>query len=73
MVTDSDEVDDIAVFQVLESMTEVKNDYKNLRKDIKEVQQLQREMTISLIRQRRAMVRTFELLKTKIEMKAGHN
>lgn len=47
--------------------TEVKHDYENLRKDLKEVQQLQKEMTHSLRYQLRTMSQTFEILKKKIE------
>lgn len=66
LIGTADDVDDISVIELLESMTEVKNEYQNLRKDIKEVQQLQKEMTNSLIYQRRAMVQTFRILKKKI-------
>ncbi|XP_063700845.1 uncharacterized protein LOC134831120 [Culicoides brevitarsis] len=55
------------VMELLESVTEVKHDYENLRKDLKEVQQLQREMTHSLRYQLRSMSQTFEILKKKIE------
>lgn len=63
------DVDDVAVMTLLESMTEVKIEYQNLRKDIKEVQQLQKEMTTSLICQRQKMVQTFRILKRKIELR----
>ncbi|XP_037916678.1 uncharacterized protein LOC119655059 isoform X2 [Hermetia illucens] len=43
-----EEIDDVCVMELLESMTEVKNEYQNLRKDLKEVQQLQKEMTNTL-------------------------
>lgn len=66
---DGNEVDDVAVMTLLESMTEVKIEYQNLRKDIREVQQLQREMTTSLICQRQKMVQTFRILKRKIELR----
>ncbi|XP_062557750.1 uncharacterized protein LOC134222607 isoform X2 [Armigeres subalbatus] len=36
------------MMELLESVTEVKNEYQNLRKDLQEVQQLQKEMTCSL-------------------------
>lgn len=65
-----DEVDDACVMELLESMTEVKNEYQNLRKDIQEVQQLQKEMTSSLRYQMRAMTQTFNLLKKRIEVNA---
>lgn len=61
--------DDVAVMTLLESMTEVKLEYQNLRKDLREVQQLQREMTTSLICQRQKMVQTFRILKHKIEVR----
>lgn len=64
-----DEMDDVAVMTLLESMTEVKNEYQNLRKDIKEVQQLQKEMTASLVCQRQKMVQTFRILKRRIELR----
>lgn len=63
------DVDDVAVMTLLESMTEVKIEYQNLRKDIREVQQLQKEMTTSLICQRQKMVQTFRILKHKIEQR----
>lgn len=64
-----DEVDSLSVLEVLDSVTEVKNEYKNLQKDIKEVQQLQREMTASLQYQMRTMKQTFNLLKKRIELR----
>lgn len=66
---DGDGADDVAVMTLLESMTEVKLEYQNLRKDLREVQQLQREMTTSLICQRQKMVQTFRILKHKIEVR----
>jgi hypothetical protein len=45
---DGDGVDTECVMELLDTMTEVKNEYQNLRKDLQEVQQLQREMTDSL-------------------------
>lgn len=67
LLFDNDEVDNLSVLEVLDSVTEVKNEYKNLQKDIKEVQQLQREMTASLQYQMRTMKQTFNLLKKRIE------
>jgi len=54
-------------------MTEVKNEYQNLRKDLKEVQQLQKEMTTTLIYQRQAMLQTFRMLKKRLELKTIQN
>ncbi|KAJ6635082.1 hypothetical protein Bhyg_13665 [Pseudolycoriella hygida] len=68
-----DEVDTESVMELLESMTEVKNEYQNLRKDLKEVQQLQKEMTTTLIYQRQAMLHTFRMLKKRLELKANQN
>ncbi|XP_055389149.1 uncharacterized protein LOC129618437 isoform X2 [Condylostylus longicornis] len=67
-------IDDVRVLELLESMAEVKNDYQNLRKDIKEVQQLQKEMTNSIRYQMKTMHQTFVMLKKKIEInKASQN
>ncbi|XP_055610229.1 uncharacterized protein LOC129757129 [Uranotaenia lowii] len=55
------------MMELLESVTEVTTEYKNLRKDLQEVQQLQKEMTCSLRYQLRTMVQTFHVLKKKIE------
>lgn len=64
---------ELSVMELLESMTEVNNEYQNLRKDIKEVQQLQKEMTTSLRYQMRAMSQTFQILKKRIELKTPNN
>lgn len=53
--------------EVLESVTDVKREYQSLHADIKEVQQLQKEMTASLQFQLRTMHQTFKLLKKKIQ------
>lgn len=66
-----EEVDNESVMELLDSMNEVKNEYKNLRKDIKEVQELQKEMNNSLRYQMRTMTQTFHILKKKIESKAA--
>ncbi|XP_055644110.1 uncharacterized protein LOC129780153 [Toxorhynchites rutilus septentrionalis] len=55
------------MMELLESVTEVKNEYQNLQKDLQEVQQLQKEMTCSLRYQLRTMTQTFHVLKKKIE------
>lgn len=65
-----EEVDSVSVMEVLESVTEVKNEYQNLHKDIKEVQQLQKEMTESLQNQLQSMRQTFRLLKKRLEMRS---
>lgn len=68
-----DDVTDFSIVELLESMTEVKNEYQNLQKDIKEVQQLQKEMTTSLRQQMRVMSHTFQLLKKRIELRNASN
>lgn len=65
-----DNEDNDCVMQLLESVTEVKNEYQNLRKDLKEVQQLQKEMSTSLRYQMQSMTQTFNILKKKIEANA---
>lgn len=69
LLFNNDEVDSVSVMEVLESVSEVKNEYQNLQKDIKEVQQLQREMTASLQYQMRTMKQSFQLLKKRLEMR----
>ncbi|XP_037934690.1 uncharacterized protein LOC119669033 [Teleopsis dalmanni] len=71
--TSLDEMDDICVMELLESMTEVKNEYQNLRRDIQEVQQLQRDVTTSIRFQMRAMHQTFQMLKKRLELKVTQN
>jgi len=65
--TGDDEVDQLSVMDLLESVTEVKHEYENLQKDIKEVQQLQKEMAVSLRYQMRSMSQTFRVLKRRLE------
>lgn len=67
--TGDDEVDELLVMDLLESVTEVKNEYQNLQKDIKEVQQLQKEMAVSLRYQMQSMSHTFHVLKRRLEKK----
>lgn len=69
LLFDDNWVDSIQVMEVLESVTEVKNEYQNLHKDIKEVQQLQKEMTASLQYQLRTMRQTFKILKKRLELR----
>lgn len=60
------EGEEVEVFQLLKSVTEVKNDYQNLRKDILEVQQLQKQLTCSLRAQLQMVHGRFNVLKHKI-------
>ncbi|XP_026466789.1 uncharacterized protein LOC113371675 [Ctenocephalides felis] len=57
---------DVAVFEILESVTEVKNEYQNLRKDILEVQVLQKQLANNLRTQLKQVQGTFTMLKGKI-------
>lgn len=61
------ELDPIPLMEVLESVTDVKREYQSLHADIKEVQQLQKEMTASLQYQIKSMHQTFRLLKQRLE------
>lgn len=69
LLFDDDLVDSVSVMEVLESVTEVKHEYQNLHQDIKEVQQLQKEMTASLQYQLRSMRQTFKILKKRLELR----
>lgn len=60
------EDNEIEVFKLLKSVTEVKNDYQNLRKEILEVQQLQKQLTFSLRAQLQFVQGRFNILKNKI-------
>lgn len=59
---------DIEVFKLLQSVTEVKNDYQNLRKEIMEVQELQKQLTCSLRQQLKLVQGRFNYLKDKITL-----
>lgn len=61
------EVDGECVIELLESVSDVTNDYVTLRKDLNEMQQLQQEMNTNLRYQMRIMTQTFTLLKQRIE------
>ncbi|EDV92194.1 uncharacterized protein LOC6565844 [Drosophila grimshawi] len=64
--TAMEEMDDMEVMELLESMTEVTHEYQNLRKDIQEVQQLQRDVSTSIRYQMSSMQQTFQMLKKRI-------
>ncbi|XP_044740733.1 uncharacterized protein LOC123301862 [Chrysoperla carnea] len=57
---------DVTVFKLLKSVTEVKNDYQNIRKELMEVQQLQRQISTSLRSQLEQVQGHFTALKQKI-------
>lgn len=62
-------VDPDSVVDVLVSMTEVKNGYQNLKRDLHEVQVLQKEMAEMLGYQMRSMTHTYNILKRRIELR----
>ncbi|XP_020806916.1 uncharacterized protein LOC110183070 isoform X2 [Drosophila serrata] len=64
--TTMEQMDEMEVLELLESMSEVTNEYQNLRKDIREVQQLQRDVSSSIRYQMRSMQQTFHTLKQRI-------
>lgn len=61
-----DEID-IPVLELLESVSDVTTEYETLRKDLLEMQQLQKEMNTNLRYQMRVMTQTFSILKKRIE------
>uniref|UniRef100_A0A1L8D7K7 Ska2 N-terminal domain-containing protein n=1 Tax=Nyssomyia neivai TaxID=330878 RepID=A0A1L8D7K7_9DIPT len=68
--TECQESDVASVMELLDTMSDVKNEYKNLKKDLQEVQQLQKQMTNSLRYQMNELAQTFNLLKKRIESTA---
>jgi hypothetical protein len=61
------EVDTECVIELLESVSDVTNEYVTLRKDLTEMHQLQQEMSTNLRYQMRLMTTTFSMLKQRIE------
>ncbi|CAG9801528.1 unnamed protein product [Chironomus riparius] len=59
----------IPVLELLESVSDVTNEYETLRRDLSEMNHLQKEMTSNLRYQVRIMNQTFNLLKQRIEAK----
>jgi len=55
--------------ELLESVSDVTNEYETLRKDLHEMTTLQQEMSTNLRYQMRVMTQTFTLLKARIEAK----
>lgn len=64
-----DEVDTECVLELLESVSDVTNEYVTLRKDLSEMHRLQQDMATDLRYQMRLMTQTFGLLKQRIEAK----
>jgi Zn-finger domain-containing protein len=61
------EVDTECVIELMESVSDVTNEYVTLRKDLTEMHQLQQEMSTNLRYQMRLMTTTFSMLKQRIE------
>lgn len=62
----SENGEQIEVNNLLQSVSQVKNNYQNLRKDLMEVQDLQRQLSSSLNMQLRIMQAKFNMLKDKL-------
>lgn len=62
-----EEVDTECVIELLESVSDVTNEYVTLRKDLTEMHQLQQEMSTNLRYQMHLMTSTFSMLKQRIE------
>lgn len=58
-----------SVMELLESVTDVTNEYVTLRRDLSEMHRLQQNMATDLRYQMRLMTQTFSLLKQRIETK----
>ncbi|XP_066255729.1 nuclear distribution protein nudE homolog 1-A [Euwallacea similis] len=59
---------DVEVHNLLKSVSEVKDNYQNLRKEILEVQDLQKQLSSSLNTQLKMMQTKFNRLKEKISV-----
>lgn len=66
----SEDGTEVEVFSLLKSVTEVKSNYQNLRKEIMEVQDLQKQLSSSLQVQLRTMQSNFNMLKEKLTVNA---
>lgn len=62
-------INDECVLELLESVSDVTNEYVTLRKDLSEMTRLQQDMATDLRYQMRLMTQTFGLLKQRIEAK----
>lgn len=61
------EVDSECVLELLESVSDVTNEYVTLRNDLTDMHRLQKDMATDLRYQMRLMTQTFSLLKQRIE------
>lgn len=62
----SEQGDQIEVHNLLQSVNQVKNNYQNLRKDLMEVQDLQKQLSNNLHVQLQVMQAKFNMLKQKL-------
>lgn len=69
ILPDKAEVDSECVLELLESVSDVTNEYVTLREDLSEMHRLQQNMATDLRYQMRLMTQTFSLLKQRIESK----
>ncbi|KAB0791337.1 hypothetical protein PPYR_03137 [Photinus pyralis] len=69
----ADDGTEVAVNNLLKSVTDVKNDYQNLRKDIHEVQDLQKQLSNSLQSQLQLLQSKYNFLKEKISVNVPRN
>lgn len=67
----SEDGQQVEVFSLLQSVNDVKTNYQNLRKEILEVQDLQKELSSTLQVQLKAMQSKCHLLKEKISLKGA--
>ncbi|XP_060533101.1 uncharacterized protein LOC132706049 [Cylas formicarius] len=64
----SEDGEKIEVHNILKSVSEVKSNYQNLRKDIMEVQDLQKQLSLTLGQQLKMMQNKFNMLKERINV-----
>lgn len=62
---------EVEVFSLLKSVNDVKTNYQNLRKEILEVQDLQKELSSTLQTQLKTMQSKCNLLKERISLKGS--
>ncbi|KAF2880466.1 hypothetical protein ILUMI_25714 [Ignelater luminosus] len=73
ILCEDSECAEVEVNSLLKSVTDVKNDYQNLRKDILEVQDLQKQLSSSLQTQLQLLQIKYNFLKEKISVNVPHN
>lgn len=73
ILCEDSECAEVEVNNLLRSVTDVKNDYQNLRKDILEVQDLQKQLSSSLQTQLQLLQIKYNFLKEKLSVNVPHN